>query len=450
MKLKKYQKVTVIKIIRFNGRALLSLEMGLGKTACALYYLKLRPEIALPALVVCPSSVKWVWRNEAKKFTKLKCQILNGRTPRKFKPKDITIINYDILDSWKNILRYTGFQTLILDECHYIKAYKAHRTKAAISIGKKTPHILALSGTPLTNRPKELFQTLRLLRPDKFNSFVPYAFRYCGRRMTHWGWDDNGATHLEELHNILKNTCMIRKTKKQVLKELPDKQRTVVPVSIEKPAEYRQAEDDFTTWLSKLSPQKALQATNAEKLVQIGYLKRLAAQLKMKAVIQWIDDYLEETDEKVVIFAYHKPIIQQLQAHFKKYKSVVIDGSVPMDKREAVVKQFQNNKDTRVFIGQIVAAGTGITLTAASTVIFVELDWVPGNHIQCEDRTHRIGQKNNVNVYYLVAKDTMEEDLCEIIQKKATIISKVLDGKKVKDKMNVFDLLIKSFEKRLL
>jgi SWI/SNF-related matrix-associated actin-dependent regulator 1 of chromatin subfamily A len=447
-KLYKYQKRDVKRILRFKGRTLLALEMGLGKTVIALTFLRIRPALR-PALVVCPASAKWVWKAEIRKHTKLTCRILNGKTPKHYRRlPDVTIINYDILSAWKNHLKDMGFQVLIIDECHYGKNWKARRTKALASLGKCSEHILALSGTPLTNRPKELFTTLKLLVPWKFNSFVPYAFRYCNRRMTPWGWDDTGASHLDELHDILLQTCMIRHTKSEVLKELPPKRRTVVPLPIQKPAEYAEAEDDFIKWLAKRDVKKAKRAENAEQLVKLGYLKRLAAELKMKAVIEWVDNFFEETDEKLVLFAFHKKVIERLKAEYPK-TSVVIDGSTSQKDREKNVLSLGKDKKTRLFIGQIVAAGTAITLTSASTVAFVELDWVPGNHIQAEDRCHRIGQKNHVQVYYLIAKNTIEQDLCKVIQKKSKIITSVLDGASKNNDMNVFDQLMKTFEKRI-
>jgi SWI/SNF-related matrix-associated actin-dependent regulator 1 of chromatin subfamily A len=446
-KLFPYQKKDVKRMLKLKGRILLASEMGLGKTLIALTYLRIRPQ-TLPALVVCPASAKWVWKNEIRKHTKLTCNVLNGKKPQPIhKLRDVTIINYDVLSSWMDILRRNDYQTLILDEVQFCKSHKAKRTKASISLGKKTSRIIAISGTPLTNRPKELYNILHLLLPHLFPSFVSYAFRYCGRRMTPWGWDDTGASHLDELHEILKDTCMIRRTKRQVLKELPEKMRVVLPLPIERPKEYATAEADFLNWLAKKDLGKAKRAEKAEQLVKLGYLKHLAAELKMRVVLEWIDCFLEETDAKLVVFAYHKSIIHKLQTKYEN-QCVVIDGSTPQKQREENVHRFQHDKKIRLFIGQIIAAGTAITLTAASHAAFVELDWVPGNHIQAEDRLHRIGQKNHVQIYYLIAKGTIEEDLCKIIQKKARIITKILDGETKQGRFDVFDRLIKCLNER--
>jgi SWI/SNF-related matrix-associated actin-dependent regulator 1 of chromatin subfamily A len=237
---------------------------------------------------------------------------------------------------------------------------------------------------------------------------------------------------------------MIRRRKKQVLKDLPDKTRIVVPLEIENKRKYHRAEKDYTT---RLFVTKVVARLQQEKqfvsFTKLAYLKRLAAQLKMNAVTQWIDDFLEETDEKLVIFAHHKNIIKFLRETYPKI-NVVVDGSVTGEKRAKAVRRFQNQKKIRLFIGNIIAAGTAITLTAGSTGVFVELDWVPGNHVQAEDRLHRIGQKKKVFIYYLVAKGTIEEKLCNILQEKFNVVSSVLDGKKGTTRFDIFSQLIKA------
>ena len=239
---------------------------------------------------------------------------------------------------------------------------------------------------------------------------------------------------------------MIRRLKKDVLNDLPNKTRDVVPLDIEKPAEYRKANKDFINWLKEKSVSKALKAAKAEKMVQMGYLKRLAAQLKMKQAIAWVDNFLESSDNKLVIFATHKSVIKKIHERYKDI-SVVVDGSVSGKKRKWAVNLFQENKKIRLFIGNIKAAGTGLTLTAASDLAFLELDWVPGTHTQAEDRIHRIGQTEHSNIYYLIAKGTIEEKLCGVIQEKQKVISNVLDGKAKFNQLDVFDLLSKELLK---
>ena len=197
-----------------------------------------------------------------------------------------------------------------------------------------------------------------------------------------------------------------------------------------------------------MSKAKALKARKAKYLVRMGYLKRLAAELKMKAVCDWVDTFLEDTDEKLVLFAIHRKVITILQERYGK-KSVVIDGSTKKRMRQLMVDKFQENPRCRLFIGQLTAAGVGINLTAASTVAFVELSWVPSEHTQGEDRCHRIGTVNPVSIYYLIAKGTIEEKLCKVIQAKQRVLNRTLDGAATKvSNLDVYTQLEKELLKR--
>jgi SWI/SNF-related matrix-associated actin-dependent regulator 1 of chromatin subfamily A len=318
---------------------------------------------------------------------------------------------------------------VLVSNCQYIRAIKGvKRVKYFKELCQGVPHVLALSGTPLVNRPAELWNVINLLRPDVFDSWVDFAPRYCAPRLTRWGLVYDGAENLDELNQRLVSSCMIRRLKSEVLTDLPPKSRFVVPLPLEKPKEYQLAKTDFLKWLAQVNPKKVKRAKRALALVKLNYLLQLAAKLKLNSVFEWIDNFLEDSVGKILLFCTHKNTLDLLVDRYKD-QCVFIDGSVSGTKRQLAVDQFQNNKKTRVFVGNVVAAGTGLTLTAASTVAFVELDWVPANMTQCEDRVHRIGQKNNVQIYYLVAHNTIEEKLCEILQDKQKVLDAVLDGK---------------------
>ncbi len=449
-KLKTYQKIGVKKIERYNGRVLLADSMGLGKTIQALTYLKNHPELR-PAIIICPASVKWVWEWQAKKHCHLQTTVLSGRKVPKYtlnQPDPIMILNYDILDAWKDYLKSIKPLVVIMDEVHAIKGGRTKRARACKTLCKKVPHVIAMSGTPLTNRPAELFPTLNILWPNEFPAFTPFAHRWCAPKWKPWGWDYRGASHLEELHGKIKRLGMIRRLKEDVLKDLPSKTRLVVPMDISNVKEYEQALNEFIKWLSKRSPSKAQRASKAEELVKIGYLVRLASELKMKSVFEWVDNFFEESDGKLVLFCHHKKIVNLLKERYRDI-CTVITGATSQKKRKIAVQNFQKNKKTRLFIGNIRAAGTGIDLYAASTVAFVETGWVSEDCIQCEDRLHRLGQKNSVTVYYLIAKDTIESNLCKILQKKHDIVTQVLDGRCTRkdSRMAVHDELIKEIRK---
>ncbi len=444
-----YQLKGVRAINHFKGRMLLADEMGLGKTLQALQWVYENLE-KRPVIIVCPSNAKYVWQEQAKLHLNMRTEVLEGRKPFKTQlpfHHNIFIFNFEILQYWIPFIEQLDPQVLIVDECHYIKSLSTKRTKAVKKLGKKIPNVLALSGTPILSRPAELYSTLNLIRPDLFPSFTRYAFRYCRPRRTHWGWDFRGASNLDELHGILKKTCMIRRLKKDVLQDLPPKTRKIVPLQIENRKEYDTAVFDFINWLSLISIQKAKRAKKAQELVKIGYLLRLAAELKMDAVRNWIDVFLQESDDKLVVFCHHKNIIQQLYKSYKKI-SVLVAGSVKGPDRTKAVKTFQNNKKIRLFFGNIKAAGVAITLTSSNVVAFVEMDFVPGNHTQAEDRVHRIGQTRKALIYYLIAKGTIEENLCKIIEKKQGVLDQVLDGKKSKNGINIHTQLLNELKGR--
>lgn len=444
----KYQEKAFRKIQHFKGRALVADEMGLGKTLEVLMWLNQNPKLR-PAIVVCPASLKWVWETEARMHLGMRSEILNGQKPPKggfIGKHSLIIINYEILQYWLEYLRKLNPQVLLLDECHYIKNYRTKRTKAINRLGKNIPYIIGIGGTPLTNRPNELWNIIHLIRPDIFSSVFTYRWRYCNPVRMPWGWEYKGANNLKELHRKLNSVMMIRRLKKDVLKELPAKTRQIIPMDIDNRNEYQEALDNFITWLTRKSTVKAERAKRAERLVQMGYLKRLGAELKMNKVLQWIDDFLEESDGKLVLGAIHKNIIKQIYSKYKRI-SVVVDGSVSGRKRKLAIQTFQRNKSIRLFIGSIQAAGLGVTLTAASTVAFLEMPWTPAEVIQFEDRIHRIGQKEAVMIYYLIAKNTIEEKLCELLQKKQAILSATLDGKENINRLEIFDELQKELLK---
>jgi len=438
-----FQKEVIRKIEAFNGRALCSCEMGLGKTPISLWCLQRNPDW-LPAVVVCTASVKYVWEAEALKFLGWRSVVLEGQTPSKvgyFKaaPK-LIILNFDILQFWVKWLKRLKPQMIVIDESQALGNPFTKRTKSVRELCRETPRVLALSGTPLLNRPIELFPTLNIIQPKVFPARRVFGDDYCGPEWTPWELKYNGATNTKKLHQLLTSSCMIRKRKADVLKELPGKMRQVVPVLIRDRAEYNKANDNFLDWLRQDNPAAAERAARAVSLSKINYLLQLTAKLKLKAVVEWINEFLQNTDEKIVVFAKHKKMIRALERRIE-CDSLVIDGSVAPRKRKAIVDQYQKDDQYRVLIGNIHAAGVGLTLTAANTVCFTEMAWRPGDHIQAEDRCHRIGANKTVWCYYLVAKNTLEERLCRILQKKQEVLSAVLDGGKTEEDLDVFSLL---------
>lgn len=447
---KPYQLEGSLQIQEWDGNALLADEMGLGKTFQALYWCLKRPK-ARPVVIVCPATLKYNWKREASFHVNLRSEVLEGRKPPRGKSwvatsSPILIINYEVLQWWVPFLKTLNVQVVIIDEAHYIKNRESKRYKAVKELCKGVPHVIGISGTPLTNRPAELWPVLSIIRPDKFTSFFKFAFKYCKPKKLPWGWTYGGARNTEELHRKLKATCMIRRRKTDVLKDLPPKVRKVIPLGLSNPREYNEAATDIVAWLRKIDREKARKAKKSKALVQVGYLLRLCAKFKYAYVCQWIDDFLENSDEKLVIFTMHRRMVELLKERYGRL-AVVVDGSVTGEKRQRAVDRFQHDDEVRFFIGNIKAAGVGITLTAASSLVFTDLPWTPGDLVQCEDRIHRIGQKSTAFIYYLVAANTIEEKLCRILQEKQTILEDVLDGTGNGDDLDVFDELMKEAQK---
>ena len=409
-----------------NGRALIADEMGLGKTVQALAWLQLHPE-KRPVIVITPASLKLNWERESKSWMgNPRIEILSGTTTWKTKG-DLLIINYDILPDWVDELKRRHPQVLITDECHYYKSNSAKRTKAVKRLAKNIPHILALSGTPIVNRPIEIYNAVKIISPDLFPDYWEFIHYYCNAKRTNFGLDISGASHTKELNERLTSSIMIRRLKQDVLPDLPAKVRSFVPIQLHNIKEYRAAEGDFITFIKEQKgAEAAIRASKAKAFAEIEGLKQLSVKGKLEEAIDWIDNFLT-VDGKLVVFAVHKFVIDAIMDRFKDI-AVKIDGSVSNVARQKAVDSFQNDKNIRLFVGNIQAAGVGITLTASTNVAFLELPWTPGQVSQAEDRCHRIGQKDAVNIYYLLAKGTIEERIARLLDRKREVLDAVLDG----------------------
>ena len=419
-KLLPFQRAGVEFLELANGRAIVGDEMGLGKTIQALAYLQLHQDFR-PAVLVVPSSLKINWKREANKWldTNDTIEILNGRKPYQT-TGSILIINYDILTGWVKYLTELEPKIFIADEAHYMKNTKSQRSKAGKKLAKSIKQTLLLTGTPLTNRPAELFPLLQMIDPKAWPNFMRYAQDYCGAYHNGFGWDFGGATNLEELHEKIK-PYMVRRVKSDVMKELPEKRRTTVVIEFDEKVrkEYEQAMIDAQLALSR-------QGNQAEHLTMIEKAKQCAVKGKLAYAIKWIENFLD-VNGKLVVFCTHNFTVDTLMETFGD-RAVKVTGAVTGDARQAAVDAFQDDENIRLFVGNIKAAGVGLTLTAASDVAFLEFAWTPGDHVQSEDRCHRIGQENSVTAWYLVADNTIDEEIANLIQDKAKNIHAVLDG----------------------
>lgn len=472
LKLYNFQKEGVQFIEKCRGRALIADEMGLGKTVQALAWLKNHQDFR-PVLIICPASLKMNWQREIYRWMGVQAEILSGTTPRRFH-NEIVIINYDILPYWVEYIRAENFTAVVVDEAHYIKNNSAKRTKAFKRIVKTIPKLVALSGTPIENKPVEIYNIVQAINPLLFPNFILFAHEYCGAKKTPFGWDFSGATNSKKLHHILKSTIMIRRKKIDVLSELPPKHVVKVSLKIDNKTEYKKAENEFIRFLQEkfnrplddelknelkqfanrhkigvsdeltddeiqlLKENKFEKVAAAPILAQIEILKQLAIKGKLKQITDWIEDFLE-SGEKLVVFGIHRKTVDFL---FEKFPTAVkIDGSTSQIQRQKAVDRFQTDPNVKLFIGNIRAAGVGITLTAASNAAIIEFPWSPGELVQASDRIHRITQTKQVTIYNLVGAGTIEERIIDLLKAKSNVISQVLDGRVYEDKSILMELI---------
>lgn len=426
------------------GRCLIADQMGLGKTVEAIASLEYRD--AFPAIIVCPASLKENWKREINKWLPHRSvNILSGKG--NIANVDVNIVNYDIIGRFIEPIMHLKPMGLVLDESHYVKTSKTKRTEAVRDIAKKVPQsgtVLLLSGTPVTNRPEELVSQLEILGMlSRFGGKWAFLKRYTNAYHNGFGWDTKGASNLNELNMKLRQNCYIRRTKDEVLKELPAKTRNVVHVepSGKGYVEYRKAEGDLLSFLAENGYRAS---DTAEHLRRTTVLKRLAADAKMESVIEWIDSFLESCDRKLVVFAHNVAIVDYLAG---KYGNLRVSGQDSMEDRQHAVDSFQKDPKARVIVLNLQAGGVGLTLTAGSDVCFVQQGWTPGEHDQAEDRCHRIGQENSVQVWYLIGVNTIDEDIYDLIDAKRAVVDAVTDGDEVQQAGVIGDLMKRLYAK---
>ncbi|MDO9408258.1 DEAD/DEAH box helicase [Patulibacter sp.] len=447
-------------------RSFLADEQGLGKTVQALATLEV--DGAYPAVVVCPAGMKLTWEREAAKWLPhRRVAVLHGRGQVQWEPRDaerptlkavadrpnpfatpldvsgfaeprdadIVVLNYEIVEAHLDPLAARVPRAVVFDESHYCKQPTAKRTKAAMKLSKSVHPDglrLALTGTPVLNQPRELTAQLRLIdRLKDFGSGAELARRF------------KGPESHDRLHWHLRSRGFVRRLKQDVLPQLPAKRRVDVPLELKDPAEYRLAEKDVIAWLrtqpldlSELDA-KIAAALRAEQLVRMNHLRRLAARGKLPGAMAWVESFLA-SGEALVVFAQHREVQLALLERFPGALHILGDDTAIQ--RDEAVKRFQagghldiENPAERLIVCSMRAAAQGITLTRASNVAFLELDWTPAMHDQAEDRCHRIGQDDAVTAWYLLCPGTIDDEMSDILQVKRQVIDAVVDGNQLPD-----------------
>jgi hypothetical protein len=436
--LKPFQRAGV-RYLLAQRRAFLADEQGLGKTIEALATLE--ADGAYPAVVVCPASLKLNWQRELEQWLPHRSTEMLEGTNATASPAgaDVTVINYDIVAARLDGLCALAPRALVLDESHYCKNAAAKRSQAVARLAAAVPReglVLALTGTPVMNRPPELISQLRILgRLADFGSGAQFSQRFRGP-----------DAHLR-LHWHLRARCFARRLKADVLPQLPAKTRSVVPVELDNEPEYRLAEQDVVAWLQsqpmdlRVLDAKVAAALRAERLVRLNALKLLAARGKLHAALAWIHDFCS-SGERLVVFARHREVQRALLDRFPTALHIL--GEDAHVARDASVRAFQaaDRRDNQLIVCSIEVAGQGLTLTQASNVAFLELDWTPAKHDQAEDRCHRIGQQDAVNAWYLLAAHTIDETIAGLLERKRGVISAVTDGREQNDE-GIVDALVR-------
>jgi len=424
-RLREYQIDGLMKIERAKGNVVLADPAGLGKTCQFLCWALLHPELR-PVLVVCPAFLKLNWEREIRKWwgKDVNVNILYGTTPSEKVDGDIVIINYDILSSWLSRLLFVGFRVIGGDECQYISNQKAKRSKAFITLARSIDCKILMSGTPIKNRPSEFFNTLNLIAPTVFNSRWNYYEQFCDLKKTYFGWEYKGATNIDVLVEKIK-PYFLRREKSEVLPELPEKTKIILPMESRDRKlleQYRDREEEFIESL------REVRKVNVNSIDVMEELKRLAYDVKRELVMDWVREYIE--NEKLVLFAFHRDTIRELYEEFRDKAVMVYGGVKDRDKQEAI-DRFNTDDAVRLFIGQINAVGLGVNLhCSCRSVAFAEFGWSPAEHDQASDRVHRLGQRDGVMVYYLVANDTIDMNISEMLVEKNRVVSRILSGDK--------------------
>ncbi len=448
-----------------HKRIIIGDEPGLGKTLQSIGIVDTAN--AYPCLVICPSSLKINWQREFEKFTNKSALVLDNsvRTTWNYLLNmgmhQVAIVNYESLKKYfvwdikggkqfrlKDVVfcpQIKMFKSIIIDESHRVKDPSAQQTifTKGLSVGKDW--VILLSGTPVVNRPEDLIAQLSIMNrlQDDFGGRAQFVANYCTDPKDK---EAQPAVPLSELSNRLYNTCMIRREKAKVLPQLPDKTRVDLYVEISNAPEYNLAASDLAAYLqeyTECTDWEIRRKMRMEALVRFMTLRSLATKGKIAQAVDFIRTFLD-SGKKLIVFCSLHEIVDDLQRAFPK--AVTVTGRDNAISKQASVDSFQNNPDVQLIICSIKAAGVGLTLTASSNVAFIELAWTYADCCQCEDRAHRIGQKDNVTCYYLLGRGTIDHTIYSLIHKKKSIANEIMNADdEIPTDEVYFDELVKTF-----
>ena len=401
-----------------KGRGLISTCIGSGKTIMALAWMRMTE--SLPALIICPATIKKQWYNQYRTFVdkKSNVDILYGQTPHGLFPNTTYIINWDILSYWKPVLLTYGFKVVIADESHRCSSSKSQRSRALSELSKAIPGFIPMSGTPIKTKPQQFFPVLNMLDPKLFKSEWAFLQRYCNPTHNGFGWEYKGSSNEQELFETVRE-YMIRRERKDIQKDLPEKQTSVIPLAGDMPRNY---------YLD--SVEKFKRATGTDIQAAFNNLKLEAFALKQDFVVKWIEEFVEDGG-KLLVGTYHRKVSEFLIGKFGKCARLVYGGMNSRD-REKAIEDFKTRADVKILFAQILAAGEGIDglQHVCADVAYAEFAHSPADHEQFTGRLHRDGQKESVNEYYLIADGTVEDDIVEMLDLRRAVFDAVVRGRK--------------------
>jgi SWI/SNF-related matrix-associated actin-dependent regulator 1 of chromatin subfamily A len=419
-----HQKIA-IESLAGSKRFILADDMGLGKTTSTI--IAALETGAKKILIICPATLKINWQREIENYSDRSIYISEGKN---FSTEhDFVIVNYDILknfydlkDKENSIITKGNFDLIIIDEAHYIQNAQAQRTKLINGFSTKVERLWLLTGTPMTSRPMNYFNLLSLIESPVAQNWMAYAIRYCqgyqftaGKRKI---WNVSGASNLEELRDRTSRQ-VLRRLKTEVL-DLPDKIITPVYLRL-KSKEYETEVGEYYDWYENKKEESKSLTIQFSKLMKV---RQIIAEEKIKQTIELAQNIIDQ-DKKVIIFTNFTDTLKRIHEHFGK-QSVYLDGSCTKPQRQYAVDQFQENDKIKVFVGNLKAAGVGITLTAGEACIMNDLSFVPSDHSQAEDRAYRYGQKNTVSVYYPIFENTIEGIIYDMLNHKKNVFETVM------------------------
>ena len=421
-----------------QNRLLLGDEMGLGKSLQALLCILAGQYQKI--LIVCPAVVKVNWANEVEKWTELTPSVVYGRSGD-YETGDVTIVNYDLLQHRLDALCEDDYDCVVFDECHNLKSQKAERTKAAKRLAKwpTVQGIIAMSGTPILNRPEEIFTTLNMLKPSTFPDYFLFGKKYCAAIHNGYGWDFGGASNIEEsedgvtvpLNHLLKDV-MLRRTMDdpRLSSQMPDLLETVLEIEVDR----TQYDEAYNTCMDQLEYYRTTGSGSIPPGLLLNILTELrhaAGLAKTKVAENWMLDYYEQTGKPLVVFAHHRDVIERLAdaSWYDVAKNVeTITGSTPDKDRQRIIADFQEGK-IPFLICSTLAMKEGVNLDTADTTLFVERQWVPAHEKQAAARVRRLTQGSSVcHKVVLSAKDTVDMHFDKVVSEKAAVVKAALDG----------------------